>query len=449
MAKTTKKHGSSVTKTNPLQDLLGSMDDISSDNTVDQKTLRKLIRKGKKRGYVTEDEILAAFPSPEVNMEEFDEVISLLEKEGIQILSEDEFYADTPAKKKNRKLTLEEKIRILENLQARSSGNPLRSYLHEIGNIPLLTKEEEKILAQRIAKGDEKAKQLLTLANLRLVVSQAKKYAKSGLDFLDLIQEGNIGLMKAVDKFDWKKGFKFSTYATWWIRQAITRAIADQSRTVRLPVHLYETINKIKRAENELTTKLGRAPTNEEIAQETGLDPDKIAYIKRVSQSSISLTSPVAMDADDDSRTLEETYGDSNIAVDTEHTAIRELLAEKLQKYVKQLPSRERQILELRYGLTDGIVRTLEEVGKLFNVTRERIRQIENKAIMMLKEIAKKDQQFQEEQENIAQLLQDAESKIEQGVSKAQANKSKSKAKKPKKSDASLIEDVLNELAEQ
>ena len=393
-AKNTKR----ATMDEHLKKLLGLSDSSNSEAKVDPKIIKKLIERGKKQGFITEDEIIAAFPSAEVNIDEFDEVIKKLEAENIQIISDESEYIETAPKTK--KLTLEEKIRILENLQARASGNPLRSYLHEIGNIPLLTAEEEKILAKRIAKGDKKAKQLLTLANLRLVVSTAKKYAKSGLDFLDLIQEGNIGLMKAVEKFDWKKGFKFSTYATWWIRQAITRAIADQSRTVRLPVHLYETINKIKKAENELTTRLGRTPTLKEIAKEIGMDPAKVSYIRRVAQSSVSLTTPNNMGDDDDMRTLEETVTDEVLSEDTEEVAIHSILSEKLLKYVDQLPKRERQILELRYGLKDGIIRTLEEVGRIFNVTRERIRQIENKAIQQLRELAKKDKEWSEQIKN-------------------------------------------------
>ena len=375
-----------------LLGLTGHSNTSKEEPTVNPATVKKLIQKGKKQGFITEDEIIAAFPTPEINIEEFDEIIKKLETEHIQIISDESEYIETIPK--SNKLSLEEKIRILENLQARASGNPLRSYLHEIGNIPLLTGDEEKILAQRIAKGDLKAKQLLTLANLRLVVSTAKKYAKSGLDFLDLIQEGNIGLMKAVEKFDWTKGFKFSTYATWWIRQAITRAIADQSRTVRLPVHLYETINKIKKAENELTTKLGRTPTLKEIAKAIGMEPSKISYIRRVAQSSVSLTTPNNMGDDDDVRTLEETISDEVLAEDTEEVAIHSILSEKLLKYVDKLPQRERQILELRYGLKDGIIRTLEEVGRIFNVTRERIRQIENKAIQQLRDLAMKDEEW-------------------------------------------------------
>ena len=388
-AKSTKAKNLADDQLKSLLGLTASSNITKDEPTVNPAKIKKLIQKGKKQGFITEDEIIAAFPTPEINIDEFDEIIKKLEAEHIQIISDESEYIETVPKSK--KLSLEEKIRILENLQARASGNPLRSYLHEIGNIPLLTADEEKILAQRIAKGDKKAKQLLTLANLRLVVSTAKKYAKSGLDFLDLIQEGNIGLMKAVEKFDWTKGFKFSTYATWWIRQAITRAIADQSRTVRLPVHLYETINKIKKAENELTTKLGRTPTLNEVAKAIGMEPSKISYIRRVAQSSVSLTTPNNMGDDDDVRTLEETISDEVLAEDTEEVAIHSILSEKLLKYVDKLPQRERQILELRYGLKDGIIRTLEEVGRIFNVTRERIRQIENKAIQQLRELAMKD----------------------------------------------------------
>ena len=345
------------------------------------KAKRRLLEKGERQGFLTESEILEVFPNPEVDIDELEEFLDLLEQKGIEVLYEQD------NKNKPKELTLEEKLRILENIQASATGNPLRSYLQEIGSIPLLTAEEEVILAKRIEKGDKKAAQLLTLANLRLVVSVAKKYARSGLDFLDLIQEGNIGLMKAVEKFDYKRGFKFSTYATWWIRQSITRAIAEQGRTVRLPVHMYETINRLRKVKNELTTKLGRPPTKKELAKAMDMEEEKIEYINKISQYSISLTADRSDGDDDDSVSLSEVISDVT-AETPEEEAHQDIMRQDLMNLLKELPQRERRVLELRFGLLDGVQRTLEEVGREFNVTRERIRQIEAKALNHLREIA-------------------------------------------------------------
>ena len=338
-----------------------------------RKKIKKLLEKGEKQGFLTEVDILEAFPNPEVDISELEEFLELLEKKGIEVLYEEQDRSSP------QKLTLEDKLRILENIQASVTGNPLRSYLQEIGSIPLLTAEEEVILAKRIKAGDKKAAQLLTLANLRLVVSVAKKYARSGLDFLDLIQEGNIGLMKAVEKFDYSRGFKFSTYATWWIRQSITRAIADQGRTVRLPVHMYETINRMRKVKNELTTKLGRPPTNKELAEALGMTPEKIEYINKISQYSVSLTADKTEAHDDEAVSLSEIVSDVN-QEGPDEIATQEILKHDVMQLLKELPDRERRVLELRFGLVDGVVRTLEEVGREFGVTRERIRQIEAKA---------------------------------------------------------------------
>ncbi len=343
--------------------------------------VKKLLEKGEKQGFLTETDVLEIFPNPDVDIDELEEFLEILGQKGIEVLYEQE----TPSKPKD--LTLEEKLRILENIQASVTGNPLRSYLQEIGSIPLLTAEEEVVLAKRIEKGDKKAAQLLTLANLRLVVSVAKKYARSGLDFLDLIQEGNIGLMKAVEKFDYKRGFKFSTYATWWIRQSITRAIAEQGRTVRLPVHMYETINRLRKVKNELTTKLGRPPTQKELAEAMEMEEEKIEYINKISQYSVSLTADRSDGDDDDSVSLSEIIADTT-ADTPEEEAEQDIMRQEVLNLLKELPERERRVLELRFGLVDGVVRTLEEVGREFNVTRERIRQIEAKALNHLREIA-------------------------------------------------------------
>ena len=367
--------------------------------------VKKLLEKGEKQGFLTERDILEVFPNPEVDIGQLEELLEILSEKGIEVLYEEE----TPSKAKE--LTLEDKIRILENIQASVTGNPLRSYLQEIGSIPLLTPEEEVVLAKRIKAGDKKAAQLLTLANLRLVVSVAKKYARSGLDFLDLIQEGNIGLMKAVEKFDYTRGFKFSTYATWWIRQSITRAIADQGRTVRLPVHMYETINRLRKVKNELTTKLGRPPTPKELADALDIDEEKIEYINKISQYSVSLTADKAeASEDDDSVSLSEVLAVNEEG--PEELAAQDILKQDVMNLLKELPERERRVLELRFGLVDGVVRTLEEVGREFNVTRERIRQIEAKALARLREIALK-RRKNEAEEAIKRRMQSESSKLQ------------------------------------
>jgi RNA polymerase primary sigma factor len=254
--------------------------------------------------------------------------------------------------------------------------------LYEIGRIPLLNAEEEVILAKRIEKGDEEARKLLTTANLRLVVSIAKKYSKSNLELLDLIQEGNIGLMRAVEKFDYTKGFKFSTYATWWIRQAITRAIADQARTIRIPVHMIETINKFNKTGNALATKLGRPATDKEIAKEMDIEVEKIAQIRKIKQNPTSLATPIGEEKDSK---LQDIIPD-DWSQSPEDYATSEYLRNQLHDILDGLQDRERRVLSLRFGLDDGVSRTLEEVGKEFGVTRERIRQIEAKALKKLKE---------------------------------------------------------------
>jgi RNA polymerase primary sigma factor len=336
--------------------------------------LEKMVVKGKQRGFVTYDEILREFPRIEEDVMFLETLYDRLATASIDVLEGGgllEFKQEEEPESR-RKLGY-----------SRSSDgayDSIQMYLKEIGQYPLIGAAQEKELAQRIQAGDEEAKNLLAKANLRLVVSIAKKYVgrSPDLTLLDLIQEGNLGLFKAVDKFDWTKGYKFSTYATWWIRQAITRALADQSRTIRVPVHMVETIAKYKQIVRGLTQDLGRDPMPEEIAIEMGIDVEKIYMIEKIDQSTVSLESPVG-DDDDDRSTLGDFIADDQIAApDVE--ASKRILADQVKSILDGLSEKERKILELRHGLADGIQHTLEEVGKKFGVTRERIRQIEAKA---------------------------------------------------------------------
>ena len=270
-----------------------------------------------------------------------------------------------------------------ENVDA-FADDSVRLYLREIGKIPLLTPEEEAELAERIVKGDKKAKDKMVESNMRLVVSIAKRYGGRGLDFLDLIQEGNTGLLRAVEKFDPDKGFKFSTYATWWVRQAITRAIADQARTIRIPVHMVETINKVLRTTRKLTTELNREPTNEEIAEELGMEPDKVDYVMRIKQDIASLDASVGRDGDDEDSVLGDFVEDEE-RDSPEDSAANQILKEQLSEIIATLTDREQKIIRLRFGIGGGRPHTLEEVGAEFDVTRERIRQIEAKALSKLR----------------------------------------------------------------
>lgn len=270
-----------------------------------------------------------------------------------------------------------------ENVDA-FADDSVRLYLREIGKIPLLTPEEEADLAQRIVKGDKKAKDKMVESNMRLVVSIAKRYGGRGLDFLDLIQEGNTGLLRAVEKFDPKKGFKFSTYATWWVRQAITRAIADQARTIRIPVHMVETINKVLRTTRKLTSELNREPTTEEIANELHMDPDKVDYCMRIKQDIASLDASVGRDGDDEDSVLGDFVEDEE-RISPEDSAANQILKEQLSEIIATLTDREQKIIRLRFGIGGGRPHTLEEVGEEFDVTRERIRQIEAKALSKLR----------------------------------------------------------------
>jgi RNA polymerase primary sigma factor len=343
-----------------------------------KKSINLLVKKGKEQGFLTQEDLLDVFPTIEEDIDLLDDIFKALQDEEIEVLEPEEHLAENT----KEILTLEKKIKILKTIQSSISTDAIRSYLYEIGRIPLLTGEEEVILAKRIEAGDREAQQLLITANLRLVVSIAKKYSKSGLELLDLIQEGNIGLMRAVEKFDYTKGFKFSTYATWWIRQAITRAIADQARTIRVPVHMIETINKFNKVSNVLATKLGRQATDAEIAQEMEIEVEKVGEIRKIKQNPTSLATPIGEEKDSK---LQDIIPDDWSQTPEEY-ATAEYLKNQLKDILDTLQDRERRVLSLRFGLDDGVSRTLEEVGKEFGVTRERIRQIEAKALKKLKE---------------------------------------------------------------
>jgi RNA polymerase primary sigma factor len=332
----------------------------------------KIILKGKEKGFVTYDEILKEFPTIEEDILFLEELYERLHTSGVDILEGGgllEFPHDddhVPSK--------------YDYGKSDSSYDSIQMYLKEIGQYPLISGAQEKELAKRIEAGDEEAKNLLARANLRLVVSIAKKYVgrSPDLTLLDLIQEGNLGLFKAVDKFDWTKGYKFSTYATWWIRQAITRALADQSRTIRVPVHMVETIAKYKQVVRRLTQDLGRDPLPEEIATEMNMEVDKVYQIEKIDQATVSLESPVG-DSDDEKSKLGDFLADDKI-LSPDQDASRRIIADQVREILDDLPPKERKILEMRHGLIDGFTHTLEEVGKVFGVTRERIRQIEAKA---------------------------------------------------------------------
>ena len=331
----------------------------------------ELIKLGKEKGSITFEELAGALKGLDVDNDSLDELYTALVDNNIEIVGEDDAS--------NGKMKEEEPV-ILDDAEITKDVNindPVRMYLKEIGRISLLTPEEEMELSVRVAEGDEEAKNKLAESNLRLVVSIAKRYVGRGLLFLDLIQEGNIGLMKAVDKFDYDKGYKFSTYATWWIRQAITRALADQARTIRVPVHMVETINKMARIQRQLTLELNREPSEEELAEKMGITVEKVREVIKISQDPVSLETPIG--EEDDSH-LGDFVKDIN-AMTPEEYATNEILKEEIKAVLETLQEREQEVLELRFGLIDGTSHTLEEVGKRFNVTRERIRQIEAKAL--------------------------------------------------------------------
>ncbi|WP_236909741.1 RNA polymerase sigma factor RpoD [Clostridium sp. Cult3] len=343
--------------------------------------VKKLIEKGKKNGMLTYKEIADALEEIDLDVEQIDDIYLRLEDMGIDIVGEKE--EDLLLESDDEDGDDEEDINT-EDLSVPKGINvddPVRMYLKEIGKIPLLTADEEVELAKRMEAGDEVAKKQLAEANLRLVVSIAKRYVGRGMLFLDLIQEGNLGLMKAVEKFDYKKGYKFSTYATWWIRQAITRAIADQARTIRIPVHMVETINKLVRVQRQLVQELGRDPTPEEIAKEMNMEVEKVREIMKIAQEPVSLETPIGEEEDSH---LGDFIEDDNALAPAE-AATYIMLREQLIDVLDTLTPREQKVLRLRFGLDDGRARTLEEVGKEFDVTRERIRQIEAKALRKLR----------------------------------------------------------------
>src|SRR3989454_1110648 len=339
--------------------------------------LQKLVQEGLEKGVLNYDEIATGLEDVELTKEQIEDFYTYLVDHGVELLKGETHkhppheQLPTPEEEKGPKL----------DLSVEPSLDSLRLYLREIGKVSLLTADQEVYLAKRIERGDMSAKTQMIEANLRLVVSIAKKYIGRGMSFLDLIQEGNIGLIRAVEKFDYRKGYKFSTYATWWIRQAITRAIADQARTIRIPVHMVETINKLIRVSRGLLQELGREPTAEEIAERMLITPDKVREIVKVSQEPVSLETPIGEEEDSH-------LGDfipDNQALAPSDAASHKLLKEQVESVLEGLTLRERRVLQLRFGLEDGRTRTLEEVGREFNVTRERIRQIEAKALRKLR----------------------------------------------------------------
>jgi RNA polymerase primary sigma factor len=343
------------------------------------KSLKDLLKQGREDGFIVQDDILFIYQEPEKHIEEIDEFFDMVLREGIDIFENVSTKEEEDTKKNTEEL--EKELEQLIVLKHGESIDPIKMYLKEIGQTPLLTFEEEVKLAKAYEKGDLKAKEKLIKANLRLVVSVAKKYLGRHLSFSDLIQEGNKGLIRGVEKYDWRRGYKFSTYATWWIRQAITRAIADQSRTIRVPVHMVDRINRFYKTQRKLTQELGREPTLKEIAKKMKMTVDEIENLMRISQHPTSLSTPVG---DDKETSLEQFIADSNQPT-LYDTVSKELLKDALQEVLETLSPRERKVLEMRFGLKDGRVKTLEEVGREFRVTRERIRQIEAKAIRKLR----------------------------------------------------------------
>jgi len=341
---------------------------------ITQEQINDILKKGEERGFITTSEILHIIPNIENNIEELENMYDQLKEKGIELKEAKEFLEIKPKKEKKKKKELIGKI------------DPIQTYLKEIGKTHFLTAREEKELAKRIEQGDEEAKNKLALANLRLVVSIAKKYVgrSPNLTLLDLIQEGNLGLFKAVKKFDWRKGYKFSTYATWWIRQSITRALADQARTIRIPVHMIETISKYTKIRKNLLQELGREPLAEEVAAEMGIEVDKVHHIRKIAQKAVSLETPIGEDKDKQDSVLAEFIKDDK-AISPNNEAARKLLKERLREISSELTQRELKILGMRFGLEDGVMHTLEETGEEFGVTRERIRQIQAKALEKLR----------------------------------------------------------------
>jgi RNA polymerase primary sigma factor len=350
-----------------------------------EEDIASLIKKGKTRGFVTEQEISLLFPEVEEYTDRYETFLDDLEDASINVveapslLAKPETLMEQVTAKKTSKISLGVGLDLGD-----ISADSIQMYLREIGKVPLLTTDEEVALAKRIEKGDLDAKQKLIKANLRLVVSIAKKFTGKNLSLLDLIQEGNIGLFRAVEKFDYHKGYKFSTYATWWIRQAITRSLADQSRTIRIPVHMVENINRFQQVERRLVQDLGREPLPEEIAAEMSEELEKINHIIKISQETISLGTPVGDDSED---SVLEDFIEDQKTVTPDRAAALEILRDYVRQVISELTPREQKVLEMRFGLKDGVSHTLEEVGKEFDVTRERIRQIEAKALEKIEKI--------------------------------------------------------------
>ena len=376
-----------MTKNSVLSQLSQNEKEIE-DITPELKKLpevKELVKKGKKKGYLDNEDIDNALDKKDLDPEEIDSIYLYLQKEGINLVFGDDVddlsEMDDSSIAELNEIEKNEKKKDAELSDNINVNDPVRLYLKEIGRVPLLTPEQEMEIAKRMDEGDEEAKKELAEANLRLVVSIAKRYVGRGMSFLDLIQEGNLGLIKAVEKFDYKKGFKFSTYATWWIRQAITRAIADQARTIRIPVHMVETINKLIRVSRQLLQEYGREPTPAEIGKEMGFSEEKVREIQKIAQDPVSLETPIGEEEDSH---LGDFIPDDEAPAPSE-AASYALLKEQLMDVLSTLTDREEKVLRLRFGLDDGRARTLEEVGKEFDVTRERIRQIEAKALRKLR----------------------------------------------------------------
>ena len=365
----------------------GKAEEAPAEKT-DEEKLQELIEKGKKSGRLTSKELMEVLDNMTLEPDQLDKFYDTLENLGIDLAGEDvlpllddDALPELEDIGELEEVTREEMLDTESMAESFSTDDPVRMYLKEIGKVPLLTPEEERALAQRMAEGDESAKKRMAEANLRLVVSIAKRYVGRGMLFLDLIQEGNLGLIKAVEKFDYTKGYKFSTYATWWIRQAITRAIADQARTIRIPVHMVETINKVIRVSRQLLQELGHDPSAEEIAEEMNFPVDKVRDILKIAQEPVSLETPIGEEEDSH---LGDFIPDEDASEPSEVASFT-LLKEQLMSVLSTLTPREEKVLRLRFGIEDGRSRTLEEVGKEFNVTRERIRQIEAKALRKLR----------------------------------------------------------------
>ena len=347
-----------------------------------QDIINELLDKGKKNGFLSYQEIADKFYNIDLDKDQVESLYDLFIASGIEIVSESEGSQAGAGDKAEKKKSKDKGDNFEENMSKNVAvDDPVRMYLKEIGKVNLLTADEEIELAKRMEQGDEEAKKKLCEANLRLVVSIAKRYVGRGMLFLDLIQEGNLGLIKAVDKFDWRKGYKFSTYATWWIRQAITRSIADQARTIRIPVHMVETINKLIRISRQLLQELGREPTPEEIAVQMELPVEKVRDILKIAQEPVSLETPIGEEEDSH---LGDFIPDDDVPAPADAAAFS-MLKDQLEEVLSTLTDREQKVLKLRFGLEDGRARTLEEVGREFDVTRERIRQIEAKALRKLR----------------------------------------------------------------